>query len=347
MKILKDLSVEISDTNSHHWNFEPFESNDGNSLAVGYGSLFRNDLDLGRTDENSKIVLFNNWSPCEYAQRDVKKGIDFVSLEDKFDYVLTICPYTAAWRNLNAETSKYIYAFYPYSVDILPKNNIKKYDVIYHGGIHGKEHVMAMQAMMSRNYRYSSLDYGINPLTRRYLRFATDINLPFKQKIELISECKISISFNLIHVSYKHFRNILKYRSILSRGGEFFDELKPIDFIKNYPWIGVLPQFKTRVHEAAISKCINLVYRDRWNIIEDYYEPEKEFIYFSDERELREKIDYILGNWETESIQSIVAAAYKKSARYTSKNFMEIYSRVIASEAPTNYPAFSQENFWR
>lgn len=39
MKIFKDLTNEIPDTNSHHWNFEPYESDDGNILAVGYNSL--------------------------------------------------------------------------------------------------------------------------------------------------------------------------------------------------------------------------------------------------------------------------------------------------------------------
>lgn len=347
MKIFKDLSVEIPDTNSYHWNFEPFESDDGNILAVGYNSLSQSDFETCRRNADSKVVLFNNWSPCEYAQRDLKNGVDAIHAEDKFDFVLTICPYTAKWRNLNSEKKRYIYAFYPYSADIVPHQSEKKYDVIYHGGIHGKEHVMAMKAIMKTNYRYLSLDYGINPLTRRYLRYATDINLPFKKKLERIAECKISICFNLIHVSYKHYRNILAYRSALNVGGEFFDGLKPYHLFKNYPWIGILPQFKTRVHEAAISRCINLVFNDGWNVIEDYYEPGKEFLYFENERDLRDKMDFILKNWDTDYIQNIVDSAYQKATRYTSQNFMNIYSRVIATDSPGDFPGFAQSEFWR
>ena len=346
MKIFKDLSVEIPDTNSNHWKFEPFESDDGNTLAVGFNSLLQKGFDDCRRNIESKVVLFNNWSPCEYATRDLKNGVDATHVEDKFDYILTICPYIANWRNQNSEDKRYIYAFYHYSTDIVPPKKEKKYDVIYHGGIHGKEHIWAMKVMMKKNYRYLSLDYGINPLTRRYLRYATDTNLPFKKKLERIAECKISICFNLIHVSYKHYKNMMAYRSDLKVGGEFFDGLKPYHLLKHYPWIGILPQFKTRVHEAAISRCVNLVYRDEWNVIEDYYEPGKEFIYFDSEKDLQEKIDYILQNWESDNIQGIVSAAYQKATRYTSENFMKNYSRVIASGSPVQASTFAQKKFW-
>ncbi len=346
MKIFKDLGVEIPDTNSYHWNFESFESDDGNVLAIGYKSLSKSDFDSSRCNENSRIVLFNNWAPCEYAQRNLKNNLDAIGAEEKFDFVLTICPYTANWRNSNSNKKRHIYAFYPYSSEIMPPNMEKKYDCIYHGGIHGKEHVMAMRAIMDTNYRYLSLDYGINPLTRRYLRYATDINLPFKKKIERIAESKISVCFNLIHVSYRHYRNMMAYRSQLSKGGEFFNTIKPSHLLKNYPWVGVLPQFKTRVHEAAISRCVNLIYRDPWNVVEDYYEADKEFIYFDNEDDLREKIKYILANWDGNHVQGIVNSAYQKATRYTSENFMKIYSKIISEDSPILSPDFSRREFW-
>ncbi len=347
MRLLKDLSSEIKDTNSNHWNFESYENDDGNALAVGINWLSRKNYDSNRLHSSSKLVLFNNWAPCEYAQRDLRNGMDAIHMEDKFDFVLTICPYSARWRNLNSSYAKHIYAFYPYSTHLIPDAREKKYDVIYHGGIHGKEHVMAMRVMKNYNYRYISLDYGINPLTRSYLRFATDINLPFAEKIERISETKISICFNLIHVSYKHYKNMMQYRSELTVGNNFFDSLSPVNMFKNYPWVGVLPQFKTRIHEAAISRCVNLVYNDGWNVIEDYYQPSKEFIYFENEKDLGDKISYILRNWNTQEIQDIVEAAYKKAMRYTSENFMKMYSNIIASDSPLDSITFEHDGFWR
>lgn len=347
MKLLKDLSSEIKDTNSNHWNFELHENDDGNALAVGINWTSRRDVNFNRLHDSTRLVLFNNWAPCEYAQRDLRNGVDAVQMENKFDYVLTICPYTAKWRNMNAPYGKYIYAFYPYSAHLIPDAREKKYDVIYHGGIHGKEHIMAMKVMKKYKYRYISLDYGINPLTRSYLRFATDINLPFVKKIERIAESKISICFNLIHVSYRHYKNMKHYSSELRMGNKFFDSLNPLKIFKNYPWVGVLPQFKTRIHEAAISRCINLVFNDGWNVIEDYYEPEKEFIYFTSEEDLDEKIAYILNNWETQEIQNVIEAAYTKAIRYTSENFMTMYSKVIKSDTPLSSITFDNEGFWR
>ncbi|NVK33305.1 MAG: glycosyltransferase family 1 protein [Rhodobacteraceae bacterium] len=346
MQSIKDLSVEILDTNSFHWNFEPFGIDDGNKLAVGFNSLLQDNFDEFRTSEHTKIALFNNWAPCEYAQGEIAKGLDALNAENKFNYILTICPYSAHWRNSNSTRKRFIYAFYPYSTDIIPAKLEKKYDAIYHGGIHGKEHIMAMKTIMKRNYRYSSLDYGINKLTSKYLKHATDINLPFKEKIERIAETKISICFNLIHVSTKHLTNMRHYRQKLPESGDFFDGLRYRDIISNYPWVGVLPQFKTRVHEAAIARSVNLVYRDSWNLIEHYYEPEKEFIYFTDEDDLNRKIDFILENWDTDQIQNIVQSAFEKAKRYTSENFMNLYSKVIASEKPEEEPTFNQAEFW-
>lgn len=345
MKVLKDLSVEIPDTNSYHWNFEPFSSDDGIDLAVGFNSL-RNSFDYNLEAQSRKRVLFNNWAPCEYASRVIWDQVDAIQAEEHFDYVLTICPYTAAWRNLNLSNAKYIFAFYPFSEKIIPPESEKKYDVIYHGGIHGREHILAIKVMRSFNYRFTSLDYGINPLTRKYLKYATDINLDFQEKITRISESKISICFNIIHVSFPHFKNIKIYQSKMPPGSEFFNSLKLVDIFKNYPWIGTLPQFKTRMHEAAISKTVNLVYKDAWNVAESYYEPNVEFIYFQDEADLNKKIRYVLENWESDYIQSMIDAAYQKAMRYTSKNFMHYYSKVINSSDPINFHHFSSQEFW-
>ena len=81
-----------------------------------------------------------------------------------------------------------------------------------------------------------------------------------------------------------------------------------------------MPQFKTRIHEAAISKTLNLVLKDKWNIIERYYEPGKEFLYFENAKDLGNMITMILDNWEL--YQSIVFNAYEKAKSYQVENFL-------------------------
>lgn len=346
MEILSDVSLEIKDTNSNHWYFEDFNSrNDEIVLAVGFNPLsakYKKEEVAG----NRILAQFNNWAPCEYCQNPVIDSLDAVESDTKFDYILSICPYTAKWRNANVANPRHIYAFYPYSEKIIPMRAEKVYDVIYHGGIHGKEHISALRVMKEFNYRYCSLSYGINKMTQKSLSDATEIDLPFQKKINLIAKSKISIAFNEIHVSLAHLNRIKDYKRQMPVASQFFDDLNSIGILKNYPWIGVLPQFKTRIHEAAISRAINLVKRDAWNVIEDYYEPEKEFLYFENERDLRSKILFILQNWDKSKINDILDSAYVKAQRYTTRNFVSKYDKILKASHPVNSHLFSTKQFW-
>ena len=63
-----------------------------------------------------------------------------------------------------------------------------------------------------------------------------------------------------------------------------------------------------------------MVRRDNWNVIEDFYEPDKEFIYFDDEIDLSKKIDHILSNWD--DYQVVIENAFNKSLSYTTEKFI-------------------------
>ena len=82
-----------------------------------------------------------------------------------------------------------------------------------------------------------------------------------------------------------------------------------------------MPQFKTRMHEAAISKTLNLVFRDEWNIAEKYYKPDEDFIYFNNAQDLDQKIRDINSNWK--DYESIVENAYNKAMNYTTDKFVD------------------------
>ena len=69
-----------------------------------------------------------------------------------------------------------------------------------------------------------------------------------------------------------------------------------------------------------------LVKRDPWNIIEYWFEPDKEFIYYDNEEDLPEIINGILSNWE--DYESIIDNAFEKAINnYTTDHFMEIVKR--------------------
>jgi len=114
----------------------------------------------------------------------------------------------------------------------------------------------------------------------------TNSNVTYLTKLKLISESKINIIHNL-----------------LDNG---------------------TPQLKTRPFESAFCKTLMLCYKDEWNIIEEWFEPEKDFIYYTDKEDLENKINMILSNYE--SYQHIIDSAYDKAINnYTTKHFIEKY----------------------
>ena len=310
MLILEDLSVEVPDTNAHHWHLKDF-SEESNESVLMYGfNITANSALKGQCQDFKRKIYFNNWAPCEFAQTTVHNNKNAVEYDEYFNEIYSICPYSCDWLNSLNLGRTYKSIFYPFNTEIIPEVGEKEYDVIYHGGIHGQDHVLCLLTMRDFNYRYITMTNHINDLTRQCLPFATDTNLRFDEKLSLVAKSKISVCYNLVHLSDQHIPAIKMYPDW--KKNQAFNEIEK--------W-RLLPQFKTRAHEAAISKTLNLVQRDPWNIMERYYEPEKEFIYFNNEVDLKKKIHEIINDWE--AYEEIIENAYKKAMNYTTFNFIE------------------------
>ena len=309
MLILKDLSAEVPDTNAHHFGLEYFSNDDRkNVLVYGYNSTANKEI-FEKCSGYEKKALFNNWTPCEFSQREPRPGLDALEYERGYDIIYSICPYTNEWLNDKDLGREYRTIFYPFNKKLLPETCPKEYDVIYHGGIHGQEHIDCLSVMMGFKYRYCTMSHHINQTTQMCLPYATNVNLTFQKKIALIARTKISVCYNLVHMLPQHVTAIKSYDGW--QENEAFSEVGALN---------VKPQFKTRMHEAAFSRTLNLVYRDPWNIVEKYYEPDKEFIYFNNSKDLRNKIYDIVNDWDNYS--EVVENAYQKSMDYTVENFV-------------------------
>ena len=309
MLILEDLSAEVPDTNAYHFKLKDYSQDDGkNLLAYGYNSTINKEI-FERCSKYERKALFNNWTPCEFSSREPQPGLSALEYEKGYDIVYSICPYTNKWLNGKSFDREYRTVFYPFNKNLIPAPHEKEYDVIYHGGIHGQEHLDCLSTMIGFNYRYCTMTRHINHLTATCVPYATNTNLHFQEKISLIAKTKISICYNLVHLSPQHIPAIKSYEGW--QENEAFQEVDGQN---------VKPQFKTRMHEAAFSRTLNLVYRDRWNIAEDYYEPDTEFIYFNNPLDLRNKIRDITNDWDNYS--EIVENAYQKSMNYTVENFI-------------------------
>lgn len=83
---------------------------------------------------------------------------------------------------------------------------------------------------------------------------------------------------------------------------------------------GYSPQLKSRPFEAAFCQSLMLVKRDEWNIIEQWFEPNVDFFYYSNADELKMLIRYGYQH------QDVIAHAYEKAMNeYTTEKFIEKY----------------------
>ena len=76
--------------------------------------------------------------------------------------------------------------------------------------------------------------------------------------------------------------------------------------------------------ESAFSRCVILCQRDDWNVIENWFTPEKEFMYFDDEQDLDKKINHIVNNYN--EFDDMRINAYNRAINnYTTKHFVDRY----------------------
>ena len=115
------------------------------------------------------------------------------------------------------------------------------------------------------------------------------------EKLVELSKCRSSLSFNMIYMSPSSIKN----------DGDAFMHFED----------GIMPQFKVRTHEIASCKSLMIVKKDPWNLVEDFYTPDKEFIYFEDFNELNDILDDVNSNFK--NYRDIIEAAYQRSLNYT------------------------------
>lgn len=117
-----------------------------------------------------------------------------------------------------------------------------------------------------------------------YNGITTNKTATYRQKLDLIAKTKICITHNLTNNS---------------------------------------PQLKSRCFEAAFCKSIMLVLYDDFNIVEDWFVPDQDFLYFK-EGELKNTLDKVLQNYD--KYKTLAENAYKKAIEnYTTEKFIERY----------------------
>jgi len=245
---------------------------------------------------------------------------DFDAYDADFYKVLTLCPFTAEYFNRRQGVERRVPIFFPFNDEFVPPKSEKRYDVIYTGHLHPRPIMRDMKAISGFNYRLVSNSEH---------ELVTDRGVGYQQKLGLIAQSKITLTHNLLYPTLRHVLNVWKYPEWVAN--KAFSDI-PKDALGlakrllSGPEIEV-PQLKSRVFEAAFCRSLILCKRDSFNVIEKYFQPGEEFVYYVGDK-LIETINEILMNYN--AYLPMIDKAYKRAyAEYTTAAFFEKYLKVI------------------
>lgn len=315
MIVLKRTAKGYRQDPTKYFNFQRFEGEFGDFvlLEAAFESSDRwsqFDLSPERLQElkQKKIVRLEFEEPNKFFLGD-----DMDSYDSEFHRIFTLCPYTAAWLNQVHGVERRVPIYFPFNETDVPPPLEKKYDVIYTGHIVSRKLLADIRQMSQFNYRFVSND--AHPLV-------TDRGVSYGDKLRLIAESRVTIVHNLLHPTIRHVLNVWKYP-----GWQKNEAFKLIPGPKQW-WrlLGardlVVPQLKSRLFEAAFCRSLILCKRDPFNVIERYFRPGEEFVYF-DDGELGDKLREVLAS----------PAKYAEIAERAHKRAMDCYTtRAFATE---------------
>ena len=264
------------------------------------------------TIKKSKVVRLEFEEPNKFFIRE-----NFESYDNDFYRIFTLCPYTAEYLNRHQGTVRRVPIFFPFNESYIPQESEKLYDVIYTGHILAKPILQDIKTISQFNYRLvSNSDHSL----------VTNPKASYEEKIALMSQSRITLVHNLLYPSFVHLRNIWRYPDWESNRA--FSELpKRLNALQFFSHRGdmVVPQLKSRVFEAAFSRSLILCKRDPFNVIEHFFEPGKEFIYFEEGR-LSETVSNILRCYD--DYKFIINNAFQTAKKeYTTEAFFNKFIR--------------------
>jgi glycosyltransferase involved in cell wall biosynthesis len=299
LKIIKELSSDYSyQTRDITYGFNDSLQVDVEKkslLAMGANHSLIIPL-LKDTNDYFKMFLHPE-EPNGYTINNALYSIKCV--EDNFDLIFTLCKYSDEWRKKYYNTPKRIYSPMPYSTQHTFASEDKDFDVFFSG--HSRP-----SPLLSYIHKIIKNNNGKIVDASQYGPISQD------DKMKLNGKSKISISYSLLFTNQNDYNYVRTLPHWIEN--EAFSDMGN----------GFMPQIKGRTFEAAFSKSIILHKFDKWNVIEDWFVPNEDFIYFTDEKDLEEKIYEILKNYD--GYKYIAENAYNKAMnKYTTESFIKNY----------------------
>lgn len=279
--------------------FEKFNNEDSEIVLFNGVEFIDNKNIRDEYKQYSRRILFAHWSPCEFT---LKKDYFYFDAYEFFTDIYCVCPFTCEFMNQYFGENKFKYIPYPYTNYSITEFN--KYDstVCWFGSISGNDHISAIETI--KKYKYKFITSQRNTWMHHPYEYnlCTHVNISTEKKLEEVSKCKASLTFNKLYMSPASINN-KQYKNILHQS---FDQ-----FEKKH----IMPQFKARTHEIASCKSLILCMKDEWNLIEHFYTKNEEFLYFKDFNELDEILEDIDKN--IEKYTQIINNAYNRVQNFS------------------------------
>lgn len=256
-----------------------------------------------------KIIRLEFEEPNKFFIGDDSDGYD-----KDFYRIFTLCPYTSEWLNTKHNIIKRVPIFFPFNEEHIPTPKTKKYDIIYTGHIVSPKLLQELEIMANFKYRFVSNSTH---------SLVTNHSATYTEKMDLIAKTKITLVHNLLYPTSKHIKQIWRFQGW--QNNHAFDLIpRPSQLWRRMTDRNVVvPQLKSRVFEAAFGRSLILCKRDPFNVIDRYFMPDKEFVYY-DEGHFKEKVSDILANYH--DYEPIIEQAYKRAIEnYTTVKFVENY----------------------
>lgn len=312
MRIFSGRTLSYPEDPTRYFNFARFEG-DAADFILCEGYVDFRDL---ASMQDSKIVYLEFDEPNRFLSSDPL--FNHVEYEDCLYRVFTICPFTADWLN-SKYGNKRTPVFFPFNEQYIPSSSGKAFDVIYTGHILSDSILSIASAISNFNYRFVSNSKH---------ELVTNHCVSYLEKLYLVSKSRIAVVHNLLYPNKDHISNIIRM--------EDYQENKAFGMIMSSrsSWNplkrrGILvPHLKSRLFEAAFCRSLIVCRRDPWNLVERFFRPEREFVYYEPGR-LEVTIRAILDDYR--AYEETVERAFERAVReYTTEAFFNRYLRTLA-----------------
>lgn len=289
-----------------HWDLP-----DISGVSIYLGSVAMKHIPV--VNDSNKKVLFIIDQPNGFYYLD--KFYDLYN--SYFDLILSIDSYSSKYYNYKYKTNKFQYV--PYYIEdkklSMPRYEDKNIPIFYTG--HTSFTIdLPMVTMICNVVKHYLGPQIFNTLNNYYM-------YNYYRKMEIMGKTRIAI----VHCACQNYKFVTDYDDRFIKD-DVINEHLPWHKDSPNAYGADTPQLKSRIFEAAISKSIMLCYKDKYHIIEDFYEPNKDFLYFETEAELHELINKISADYLKYTY--LAENAYEKTVQnYTTRNLVKLVSEFL------------------